>query len=111
MKQGNRGIARRALSTLAIAAMGCLAFAIAVVSANAATETPTVVYAIDAHIVANGSSVTSSNDCYQLQATIGEPVAGYATNNVGIVLSAGFRAVAQGQSGDALFHSGFEACP
>ncbi|HVJ61169.1 MAG TPA: hypothetical protein VM555_00435 [Tahibacter sp.] len=100
----------RELLTIAVAAIGCPACGIEIVSANAATQTPAAAYAIDAHIVASGSSVTSSNACYRLRATIGEPVVGYATN-AGFVLSVGFRAVAQDPAGDPLFHSGFEACP
>lgn len=110
MKPVNRGIAVRGLLTIAVVSIVCLVCAIEVVSANAAAKNRAVVYAIDAHIVAGGSSVTSSNACHQLRATIGEPVAGYSTNS-NVVLSAGFRAVAHAPSGDALFHSGFEACP
>lgn len=110
MKHGSGGIVARVLPTVAVAMMGCLACDVGLVSANAPMETPTVTYTLDAHIVASGSSATSSNACYRLRATIGEPVAGYAAN-ADHALSAGFRAIAQGQPGDDLFFSGFEACP
>lgn len=90
--------------------MGCLAGDVDIVSASEPAATPAIAYAIDAHIVANGSSAASSNGCYRVRATVGEPAAGHATN-AGHALSAGFRAMTPGQSGDDLFFSGFEACP
>lgn len=110
MRQAGCGIAVRSLRIIALVLMGCLPCSAEVVGANVATETPTIVYTIDAHVVASGSAVTSSNACYRLRATIAEPVVGFAANATH-ALSAGFRAVTQGQSGDDLFSSSFEVCP
>ncbi len=110
MKPASRRIAARALRTIAVVMTGCLPCSAEVVDANETTQTPTVTYALDAHVVASGSSVTSSNACYRLRATIGEPVAGFATN-ADHALSSGFRAIVQGRGGDDIFSTGFEACP
>lgn len=110
MKQASCGIAARALRIIAVALMGCLPCSAEVAGTDAPAETPTVTYMLDAHVVVSGSSVTSGNACYRLRATIAEPVVGFATN-ANHALSAGFRAVAPGQSGDDLFSSGFETCP
>ena len=105
MKPASRRIAAQALRTTAVALAGCLP----AVGANETAQTPTVTYTFDAHVVASGFSVTSSNACYRLRATIAEPVAGFSAN-ANHALSAGFRAIVRGQ-GDDIFSTGFEACP
>lgn len=93
---------------MAAAALIGLPAGVDVALANDAT--PAATWTIDAHVVANGSSVTSGNACHRLRATIGEPVAGHSTN-ASHALSAGFRAIAQSRPADELFFAGFEDCP
>lgn len=110
MQEKSCASAMRALRTIVVAMMVCLPCDVDVANANEAAETPTVTYALDARIAASGSSATSGNGCHRLRATIGEPVAGFASNATH-ALSSGFRAVVQSRPRDDLFFTGFEACP
>ena len=82
----------------------------AAASRQPASATSAPAYTIDAKVIAAGGSTYSGNSCYRLRATIGEPAAGYATSS-DYALSAGFRAIAQGNPREDLFFAGFEACP
>jgi hypothetical protein len=63
------------------------------------------VYTISRSVIANGGGIASA-DCYELVATIGEPVAGIAANGE-FVLTTGFLSEVAAR-GDLLFRSGFE---
>lgn len=87
------------LATLAAAALGLSEWG------HAAAP----IYSIDAHVVASGARATAANSCFRLQATIGEPVAGYSAS-AGFSLSAGFWLLVR-DAGDVIYSSGFEDCP
>lgn len=67
-----------------------------------------VTYAIDAHIIASGSSGQSVSSCFHMSAVVGEPVAGFSSST-DYTLNSGFFAVAP-PSCDDIFFSGFEDC-
>ena len=52
-----------------------------------------VTYAIDAHIIASGSSGQSVSSCFHISAVVGEPVAGFSSST-DYTLNSGFFAVA-----------------
>lgn len=66
-------------------------------------------YSIDAHVIAAGTSVHSASACYRLDATVGEPVAGFSAS-LYFALSAGFNSVAPSARTDDIFFSSFENC-
>jgi hypothetical protein len=68
-------------------------------------------FSIDAHVVAAGSSAQSTNPCFRLNATVGEPADGYMSSGT-LSLNGGFRAIAaNGTPSDEIFFTSFEACP
>ena len=79
-------------------------------AALGAAHAGSVIYSIDAHIIATGTSARSGNACNRLRATIAEPVAGYSSS-VDYEIIAGFRAIAASTTPDDIFFSGFEVCP
>lgn len=83
-------------------ALAALLFAIAI-TASAAS-----VYSIDAHIISSGSSTHASSVCFGMDATIGEPVAGFSSGGA-YDLSAGF-AYAAPVVNDTIFANSFEDC-
>jgi len=91
-----RPLIRAALAS--VAAVLCL-------SIHAAAQN----YSIDAHAIAAGAPARSGSACYRLDATIGEPAAGYASS-VDYAVSGGFRAVAPTLGGNDIFFAGFEEC-
>jgi hypothetical protein len=85
----------------------CISFAalLALVSVRADTQ-PT--FALDAHVIAAGSSVHAASSCFRLDAVIAEPVAGFSSST-DYGMNAGFFAVVP-RTSDEIFFSGFEDC-
>jgi len=90
--------------------IGFRLLAAASIAALGAAHADSIIYSIDAHIIAIGTSVRSGNACTRLLATIAEPVAGYSSS-VDYEMIAGFRAIAANTTPDDVFFSGFEVCP
>ena len=69
---------------------------------------PPPTYSIQAHVIAAGTSARGKSACFRMDATIGEPVAGFSSST-DYTLSGGFRALVP-TAGDDLFFDGFESC-
>ena len=65
-------------------------------------------YTIDTHVLGAGVS-TSSNNCFRLAGTVGEPAPGYSGSPTYLAY-AGFHAAAPATPVDEIFFTGFEAC-
>lgn len=65
------------------------------------------VYALRGAVIAGGGVSHAKNACFDLSATIGEPVAGVVAGN-GVSIVSGFWALPVAQ--DQLFRSSFERC-
>jgi hypothetical protein len=65
-------------------------------------------YTIDTYVLSAGLPI-SSNNCFRLAGTVGEPAPGYSGSPTYSVY-AGFHAAAPAKPVDEIFFTGFEAC-
>jgi hypothetical protein len=66
-------------------------------------------YTIDAHIVSAGAAQRTTNGCFRLTATIGEPAPGYSSGTH-YALKGGFAATRAAAPHDDIFFDGMEDC-
>jgi hypothetical protein len=66
------------------------------------------IYSFSGYVISNGSSVRSTSNCYEIDATVAEPVVGSSSSST-YSIDAGFRSVIA-TAGDDIFANSFEDC-